>query len=175
MQFPRRTEADLPDDRADESAASAEYCRQARRLRHELRDNPLRLHASLARLAKPLAEVEQDDQRPARPCMRLARPETGGLTLECNPLAAEAFAGQVAESCCGGIVRYSQRTSLMRQARKLGIGRFEANLIIATVVHRQACEEEREELRRQRRLPAVIALIFFVEALVALAAWRIFG
>lgn len=37
-----------------------------------------------------------------------------------------------------GLLRYSQRAKLLRRAQKLGIGRFEANLVIATVQHRHA-------------------------------------
>jgi hypothetical protein len=173
MQLPHRTGPSVPDDRAVQQAASEEYCRQARRLRHELRDNPARLHQSLARLSKPVLGQEQPEKQPF---MRLARPETHGLPLQCNALAAEAFAAEVADCCGGGgILRYSERSALMRQARKLGIGRFEANLIIATVLHRQAYEEEREQLRRARRLPVVIAMIFLVEAIIAVAAWRLFA
>ena len=49
---------------------------------------------------------------------------------------AEAFAAEVERSLEGGVLRYSRRATLLRQARERGIGRFDANLIIATVQHR---------------------------------------
>jgi hypothetical protein len=58
--------------------------------------------------------------------------------FQSHQAVAEAFAGDVERAMIGGtVLRYSQRAHLLRHAQKLGIGRFEANLIVATVQHRR--------------------------------------
>src|SRR5258708_7362846 len=107
--------------RAQQSAADAEivdagadYRRRARRLRHRLRHDPVRLHQSLRTLNSGGQEIE-----PAAPIS-----------------AAVAFAEMVEKSLDGPILRYTQRVKLLKSAERLGIERFEANLVIAAVLHR---------------------------------------
>ena len=55
---------------------------------------------------------------------------------------ADYLAGQTAGSA---VLRYSQRLELLRAARRFGVGRFEANLLIAAVLERhrhQAAERD---------------------------------
>ena len=49
--------------------------------------------------------------------------------------AAQSFSGLVREHLDGPVLRYSHRANLLRAAERSGIGRFEANLIIAAVQH----------------------------------------
>lgn len=94
------------------AAATADYCRAARRLRHQLRHSPVRLHRSL-RALPPITPV--DPIAPATPLDR--------------------FAAAVACAMESGTLRYSRRLDLMHLAAELDIERFEANLVIATVQH----------------------------------------
>jgi len=100
-----------PADPATEQA-TADYCRTARRLRHRLAHAPVRLHRSL-RALPPIVSVEPI--APATPHDR--------------------FAAAVIASLEGTTLRYSRRIVLLKQAATLGIERFEANLVIATVQH----------------------------------------
>ena len=49
--------------------------------------------------------------------------------------AAERFAVLVRYSLIGPLMPYSTRQALLRKAGRMGIGRFQANLIIAMVQH----------------------------------------
>jgi hypothetical protein len=49
--------------------------------------------------------------------------------------AEPAFSRAVAQAMEGPILRYSRRQRLLQLAARLGVGRFEANLIIARVQH----------------------------------------
>jgi hypothetical protein len=50
--------------------------------------------------------------------------------------ASAWFAQYVGRKLRGPVLRYSQRQALVLEAQQRGIGRFEANLIIAAVLHR---------------------------------------
>jgi len=50
-------------------------------------------------------------------------------------LGRAAFASAVRECLDGPVLRYSLRKALLKQASRLGVGRFEANLVIAEVQH----------------------------------------
>ena len=54
------------------------------------------------------------------------------------------FADAVAQAIDGPVLRYSQRQVLVRDAERRGIGRFEANLIIAAVPHQRGLGQEYE-------------------------------
>jgi hypothetical protein len=97
------------------SAFSDEYRRRARKLRAQ--------HAhDLAMLHKALSDLAQEaDQRQAPP------PKVEG--------PAAGFAQLVTRELEGPVLRYSKRQALLREADRRGIGRFEANLIIAAVQH----------------------------------------
>ena len=100
------------------SEAILQYCRTARRLRHRLRHAPAALHLSLRSL-KPATPVE------------VQRVPT---ILDAPP--AERFALLVRYSLIGTLLPYSARQALIRKAGRMGIKRFDANLIIAMVQHR---------------------------------------
>lgn len=58
--------------------------------------------------------------------------------------ASADFADFVLASLDGPVLRYSHRLVLLREADQRGIGRFEANLIIAAVLHRHGLAQEYE-------------------------------
>jgi hypothetical protein len=73
------------------------------------------------------------------------------------------------------VLPYSQRLEMVDEAQRHGIGRFEANLIIAAVLHRAGiAQETTAELkptpsRRGWLLPALT--IAFVQCLIVAGAW----
>src|SRR4030095_638849 len=63
-------------------------------------------------------------------------PPTPHTTRPTGPAAAFAalLAGEVPSN---GMLTYSQRLALLRHAQRLGVGRFEANLLIAAMLERR--------------------------------------
>ena len=143
------------------------YCRQARRLRGTLAHQPVRMHRKLRELS-------------VRP-VPIAVPDGAAVARESRPIAskAQAFAERVAAGLDGPVLRYATRRTLLRDAGRMGIGTFEANLIIAAVQHerRSACvpTQAPQEPARARGLISFgsLLVIFAVEAAVALGAWRV--
>jgi hypothetical protein len=129
-----------------------EYVRQARRLRARLSARPGELHSRIARLTtKPpavscvAAEVVDDLPRGYR-----TRPVTAVVTdttpcslpaarvLNATPEAANTLATEVERSIESGLLRFSARAAILKHAEQLGVSRFDANLIIASVLHAHA-------------------------------------
>lgn len=76
------------------------------------------------------------------------------------------------------MLRHAQRRALLGAAQRLGIGRFQANLIIAAVQHEQCVTKEVATPAegagpRWWRL-APFAVVVAVQSLLAWGAWRVF-
>lgn len=97
------------------STSSDEYRRRARKLRARHANDLVALHQALSELA------QQTNQ------LATLQPKAEG--------PAGAFAQLVSQELDGPVLRYSKRQQLLREADRRGIGRFEANLIIAAVQH----------------------------------------
>jgi hypothetical protein len=111
------------------------YVRTARRLRHRLRHAPATLHRSLRTL------------RQASPVT--VRPVSRAAGVFGNP-GNERFSLLVRYSLVGSLLPHSTRQALLRKAARMGIRRFDANLIIAMVQHQAGggrTDAEREEPR----------------------------
>ncbi len=163
MQPPRRD----PD-------AIRRYVRHARRLRHELRRSPARLHRRLRDL-DATAETPTRSINAGRP-VPLARSTSRVSGLD----PAQQLAAAVALALDGCVLRYSRRVILLDHAQKLGIGRFEANLIIATVQHQAghrpiagACLIEPATARKTMPIHpwVVVAFVQLVIVSLTLYAW----
>ncbi len=102
---------------------TTDYRRCARRLRHAHRGNP-------ARLARSLRELSA-----AYDAVSLARPSVSVQRVALDP--ARRFTQLVEEVLDGPTLLYSERLKLLRAARRLGVRRFDANLIIAAVQERR--------------------------------------
>ena len=74
------------------------------------------------------------------------------------------------------MLTYSDRLELLDEAGKLGIGRFDANLIIAAVQHRYDRGTVVVERRRGRKLPALdlLAVYLVVQTSILALVWAIF-
>ena len=147
------------------------YCRQARRLRGTFGRQPARMHRKLRELAA--------NQRPAAAA---AHPAAATRPAAIETSKARRFADRVEAALEGPVLRYATRRALMSEARRLGIGDFEANLIIAAVQHERrragpagAATIERPGERRQGRLRSLgpAALVVAVESLLALGLWQV--
>ena len=95
------------------------------------------------------------------------------VPLQADPVATAAFADLVGQALDGCVLRYSNRLSLLDRAAKMGIGRFEANLIIATVQYRR--EHVPANPPRRSYLPILIAFAIGLQALIVAAVWRLLG
>src|SRR3954467_9974919 len=86
--------------------------------------------------------------------------------------ASAEFADVVAASIDGPVLRYTQRQVLIRDAERRGIGRFEANLIIAAVLHREGLAQE-YELPPVAQMGWLAPLLTFVglQSAILLGAW----
>jgi hypothetical protein len=89
---------------------------------------------------------------------------------------ANAFAEFASEQIAGPVLSYSKRLGLLRAARRLGIGRFEANLIIAAIQHRTAgssvgCQRPGP---RARFRAAPLLTFLLLQSLILVSVWGIF-
>lgn len=95
-------------------------------------------------MTPPAVAVQTTRARPRR-----HRQSVAVLVSQRQPKPTEVdvsaeFADVVAASIDGPVLRYTQRQVLIRDAERRGIGRFEANLIIAAVLHRRGMGQEYE-------------------------------
>ena len=92
----------------------------------------------------------------------------------CSKDASQAFGLRVAQVLRDGgdsPLRYSDRLELIKHAASRGIGRFEANLLIASVQHRQHAVIRPPQTGRRRRLAGVIGFAI-VQTMISWGAWR---
>jgi hypothetical protein len=126
------------------SDATADYLRRSRRARaRHAPDSP-----ALYRALKSIAD--EHDQTPQTP-----------RTVE------ERFAEYVDRQLEAGILRWSRRAKLLKMAERAGIGRFEANLIIASVQYRHGMKLAPDARPSRRWLAPVLAFAAVQGAIVA--------
>lgn len=170
---------------AELNALPAEtYRRQARRLRASFCNDLPRLQRSLRQLAnredarqRTRAREAAETARHTSVVCRVIRPASSDK----DSLAVDRFAALVESEIQSGILRHSQRMALLRQARRLDISRFDANLIIASVQHRAETYRPRtvsvsnSTIRPRRRFDVVWGVIacLAIEIPLAIAAWKI--
>ena len=87
-----------------------------------------------------------------------------------------AFAQQVCDELEGSTLRYSKRIKLLRDARRRGIRRFDANLIIASVQERvQGPDSCVLQKRSNRSWRSCAALVIAVQGLILAGATYVFA
>jgi hypothetical protein len=69
-------------------------------------------------------------------------------------------------------LRYSERQALLKEAGRREIGRFEANLIIASVQHRLSGKAPGAEERKPFRFTGTVAFLV-VQGLILLGVWMV--
>ena len=89
---------------------------------------------------------------------------------------ADQFTAQIVGRIRNGVLTYSDRLELLKEAEELGIGRFDANLIIAAVQHRHWARGEAESPGVRRKIPIldVVGAFLVVQVLILFLAWAVF-
>jgi hypothetical protein len=89
--------------------------------------------------------------------------------------AAGVFEDSVRRTLDGPVLRYSQRLALLREAERLRVGRFEANLIIAGVLYREGVGQEYEmkPVRAGWGAPILVAVV--VQGVIGAGWWWVMG
>jgi len=155
---PKRVKAALGAGSGAAGYSADAYRRAARRLRHRYRGQPDRLHQALRKLA---ADETSRVAPPGRP--------------DYSP--ASELARAVVASMDGPFLRYSARQRLLSRAARLGISRFEANLIIAAVQHRvRAGGDESNFCQATSRISHAMksaGLALVIQALIIAAIWML--
>jgi hypothetical protein len=145
-------------------AAAADYCRQARRLRARLGADPAKLYVALRELSRAA-------EHPTAP----AATEVERFADSNAPGPARLFSSRVAAALDEGVLRYSARKDLLRDAAQMGLGNFEATLLIAAVQH-----SDRRAVRPAARNPSprsssatpLLALTALaIQTIIAAAVW----
>lgn len=140
---------------------SKTYRRQARRLRHVFRHKPGELHLSLRQLSDRHDAAYQATSQPR-----------GWKAIIRQP--ARDFADEVARQMDSKVLPYSKRLALLDAAENEGIGRFQANLIIAAVQHQMADEQAPSTAPTGRALSLAPVLAFVVvQSVILLALWAV--
>ena len=85
--------------------------------------------------------------------------------------AATEFAQWVQLQLDGPVLRYSARLVLLQEAQRRGLGRFEANLIIAGVLHRAGMAQEYEMRPQSAQWLAPLMTFVVVQSALLLGAW----
>lgn len=153
--------------------SSIDYRRHARRLRKLYALEPAALQHRLKDLAAWYdihTPRQSHESHLVRTAPALAVEKT---TFE---IASAKFASLVEQRIGQGVLRYSDRARLMVDARRLGLGRFYANLVIATLQHNADLDpiphDETSSSRTPRRAIR-IGFALLIQAAILLAVWRV--
>jgi len=88
-------------------------------------------------------------------------------------IPAQKFEVLVREAMQKGPMRYSQRLAMLKTAAAMGLGRFEANLILAIEQNRQS-PTSLEEPARRWTFACAFASFLLLQSLILGAAWWLF-
>ena len=135
----------------------AEYRRHARRIRGAFAGAPALRVRALRELAR------RHDARPQRPIHPI------------RPSPAASFADVVRGRMDGPVLRYSHRTRLLHHAERCGIGRFEANLIIAAVQHEVGQRRDVEPVRPGASWVSAVLGFVATQGAIASGIWLLLG
>jgi antibiotic biosynthesis monooxygenase (ABM) superfamily enzyme len=72
------------------------------------------------------------------------------------------------------VLRYSARLALLKEAERRGLGRFEANLVIAGVLYRAGMGQE-YEMRPHVEWVAPVLTFLVLQAALIVGAWWVLG
>lgn len=148
-------------------ASTHDYCRRARRARHHYRHDPAMKLASL----RALAIAHDRAQHAGAECS--VAPVTTVLSRGSN---LEEFSRRVTCELTGtSILRYSRRVALLSRARRLGIDRFDANLLIAAVQNRAPLTHATTLAAARSRGSWLAPMLAFgvIQSCIVAAAWLV--
>ena len=152
---------------------SEDYRRKARRLRHVYADRPAELYGSLRALSAE-HDAKSDPNQSAR-----GTPSRAFHAKGVTPAArahVDRFILQIEKLPLDQPLTYSHRLRLLKLAGKLGIERFQANLIIAAIQHRHGVRFQSESpwnspIRQGWLLGITVVLL---QAGILASAWMLF-
>jgi hypothetical protein len=152
-----------------------DYRRIARRVRCRLSNDPIGKQRALAALARQADRTRRAIEDPVIPPM--VSPTVSPAVPQADS-GVRAFAQAVSTALEGPVLRFSRRQQLIRQAEKLGIRRFDANLLIAAVQHRLGSEksEKADQSISERspwRFALPLGLAIALQAVIVLGAWQL--
>jgi hypothetical protein len=145
--------------------SSDHYRRSARSLRGRLDGKPGELYRSLRDLSD-----RYDSNYPV----------SSGRTGVTRVVPDNDFTSRIVAKIHDGVLLYSDRLQLLSDAADYGIGRFEANLIIAAVQHRYGTRLFPEQViikpNTKTKVPAtdLIMAVVLIQILILILAWTIF-
>jgi hypothetical protein len=150
------------------SSTAADYCRQARRLRARFGNDPAKLQVALRELARA---------EDARPRAFVSNDPAFPFSGEAAPGPARLFSARVSEALGDGVLRYSARKQLLHEASQLGLGDFEATLLIAAVQHGErrgfhAATCNRAP-RRSSSTPLTVLVAIVLQSVIAGTLWYV--
>lgn len=143
------------------------YRREARRLRWHYADRPLELYNSLRQLS-----AQHDQQYVASEDLLAASVTKSGQTTR----GSRQFAQMVASQIESGLLNFSDRQRLLSLAETMGIGRFQANLIIAAVQHQTGApiSDLAPSPVKQFRWIGAVAAVLAVQGLIVACVYAVF-
>jgi hypothetical protein len=94
--------------------------------------------------------------------------------FEVSPETARRFTRMVRDHLDGQILRFDQRQLLIRAAGRMGIDRFQANLVIAAVQHAQPVAAGLNEAPPASLAgwPPALLLFLVVQITIAITLWQ---
>jgi hypothetical protein len=138
-----------------------ELCRQARKLRATYAHKPAEMHRRLSRLTledrktSPDASVNED-------------------SFDCSgERAYRRLVERTIREDASVILRFSQRLELLKEATRRGIGRFQANLIIASVEHALRTERAHSAPIKSRSILSAWVLFATLQSVIVTGLWRL--
>ena len=162
------------------------YRRQARRLRQRYAAQPSLLHFSLCELSRrhdrahpaPRPAGRSVDSLPLRPSIQRVQPKSAGAAPDSSFARAvvDWFGDQVAGEFDGKLLHHTNRQRLLKTAERLGISRFNANLVIAVAQNNAEqgnLTSTSATLSKPRWSFPLIAMIAIVQSLIVWGAWHV--
>lgn len=147
-----------------------DYRREARRLRSRHAGRPEELYRSLCDLS-----AREDRCRGIfTPIQRLSRRQSTRASRP-NRAPSSGFAQLVAQQLGSGVLRYSDRLSLLSVADAIGMGRFQANLVIAAVQHEGGHGVTPAKPRRNRGWMLAMAAAVVLQSIIIVIACIVFS
>lgn len=155
----------FPAQRDDSSPPAAsdpvELCRQARKLRATYAKKPAEMHRRLSRLS--LAE------RKTSPDVSI-----GDESFNCSgERAYRRLVERTIREDASVILRFSQRLELLKEATRRGIGRFQANLIIASVEHELRADGIHAAQIKSTSMVSAWVLFATLQSAILTGFWRL--
>lgn len=153
----------VPPHRGEPPAASdpVELCRQARKLRATYAKKPAEMHRRLSRLT--LAETKTSPDA-----------SVADDSFDCSgERAYRRLVERTIREDASVILRFSQRLELLKEAARRGIGRFQANLIIASVEHELRTDGNRAAPIKSTSMISAWVLFATLQSAILTGFWRL--